>query len=50
MKSLTVFKTFLMFIGYPRSGHTLISSLLDAHPNAIVTNEFNVIDEQVFPV
>ena len=36
-------QTFLMFIGYPRSGHTLISSLLDAHPNAIVANEFEVI-------
>ena len=34
-----------MFIGYPRSGHTLISSLLDAHPNAIVANEFDVIGE-----
>lgn len=32
-----------MFVGYPRSGHTLISSLLDAHPNAIVANEFDVI-------
>lgn len=32
-----------MFIGYPRSGHTLVSSLLDAHPNAIVANEFDVI-------
>lgn len=36
-------QTFLMFIGYPRSGHTLVSSLLDAHPNAIVANEFDVI-------
>ncbi|XP_078374246.1 uncharacterized protein LOC144657760 isoform X2 [Oculina patagonica] len=36
-------QTFLIFIGYPRSGHTLISSLLDAHPNAIVANEFDVI-------
>ena len=34
-----------MFIGYPRSGHTLISSLLDAHPNAIVANEFDVISK-----
>ena len=35
--------TFLLFFGYPRSGHTLVSSLLDAHPNVIVANEFDVI-------
>ena len=36
-------KTLLIFIGYPRSGHTLVSSLLDAHPHVIVANEFDVI-------
>ena len=25
-----------IFVGYPRSGHSLISSLLDAHPNIII--------------
>ena len=34
-----------MFFGYSRSGHTLISSLIDAHPNAIVANEFDVISK-----
>ena len=34
-----------MFIGYPRSGHTLVSSLLDAHPNMIVANEFDVFSK-----
>jgi hypothetical protein len=32
-----------MFLGYPRSGHTLIRSLIDAHPNAIIANEFDVL-------
>lgn len=27
-----------LFIGYPRSGHTLVASLLDAHPNMIFSN------------
>lgn len=36
-------RTFCMFIGYPRSGHTLVGSLIDAHPNAIVANELNII-------
>ncbi|HLE78555.1 MAG TPA: sulfotransferase [bacterium] len=36
-------RTFCMFIGYPRSGHTLVGSLIDAHPNAIVANELNIV-------
>lgn len=36
-------QTLLIFIGYPRSGHTLVSSLLDAHPHVIVANEFDII-------
>ncbi|XP_032225413.1 uncharacterized protein LOC5501189 [Nematostella vectensis] len=35
--------TFVVFIGYPRSGHTLVSSLIDAHPHAIIANEFDII-------
>jgi hypothetical protein len=29
-------ETFVLFIGYPRSGHSLIGSLLDAHPEMVV--------------
>jgi len=29
-------ETFCVFIGYPRSGHSLIGSLLDAHPNIVI--------------
>lgn len=35
--------TYCMFIGYPRSGHTLVRSLLDAHPNAVIANEEHVL-------
>ena len=38
------FKTvekYCMFIGYPRSGHSLIGALLDAHPNIIIAHELN---------
>lgn len=28
-----------MFVGYPKSGHSLFGSLLDAHPEAIVAHE-----------
>lgn len=34
---------YCMFIGYPRSGHSLIGSLLDAHPNIVIANELDVL-------
>lgn len=38
-------ESFVMFIGYPRSGHTLIGSLLDAHPHIMVSNEYDVLKQ-----
>lgn len=32
-----------MFLGYPRSGHTLIASLLNAHPEMVIAHELNVL-------
>jgi hypothetical protein len=32
-------RTYIMFIGYPRSGHTLIGFLLDAHANAMIASQ-----------
>lgn len=34
---------YCMFVGYPRSGHTLVGSLLDAHPNAILALELDAL-------
>jgi hypothetical protein len=34
---------YCMFIGYPRSGHSLIGSLLDAHPVAIIAHELDAL-------
>lgn len=36
-------KTFCMFLGYPRSGHSLVGSLLDAHPNMVIAHELDVL-------
>ena len=33
-------KKFVFFIGYPRSGHSIIGSFMDAHPNMIIAHEF----------
>lgn len=31
---------FVVFVGYPRSGHSIIGSLLDSHPNMVVSDEY----------
>lgn len=35
---------FCLFIGHPRSGHTIIGSLLDAHPNIIIAHEQDILE------
>ncbi len=35
---------YCMFIGYPRSGHSIVGSLLDAHPNIVMANELNALE------
>jgi len=32
-----------MFIGYPRSGHSLIGSFLDAHPEIVLSHELDAL-------
>lgn len=34
---------YCMFIGYPRSGHTLIGASLDAHPNVVLGHEMDAL-------
>lgn len=34
---------YVEFIGYPRSGHTLVGSLLDAHPQIVIANELGAL-------
>jgi hypothetical protein len=36
-------KAFTLFIGYPRSGHSLVGSLIDAHSDAIIAHEANAL-------
>jgi hypothetical protein len=35
-------RAFCCFVGYPRSGHTLIGAMLNAHKNAVIAHELNV--------
>jgi len=36
-------EAFCLFAGYPRSGHSLVGSLLDAHPDATIAHELHVL-------
>lgn len=36
-------RTFCLFIGYPRSGHSLVGALLDAHPSILLAHEQHVL-------
>lgn len=38
-------QTFCLFIGHARSGHTLVGSLLDAHPEMIIAHELDALDQ-----
>ena len=33
-------KKFVIFIGYPRSGHSIVGSFMDAHPHMVITQLF----------
>ncbi len=36
-------ETYCMFLGNQRSGHSLVASLLDAHPNIAISHELNAL-------
>eukprot|EP00800_Vazella_pourtalesii_P012820 TRINITY_DN3003_c1_g4_i3.p1 TRINITY_DN3003_c1_g4~~TRINITY_DN3003_c1_g4_i3.p1 ORF type:complete len:174 (-),score=29.89 TRINITY_DN3003_c1_g4_i3:580-1101(-) len=36
-------KHFVLFIGYPRSGHSIVAALLDAHPHVVLSHELHVM-------
>jgi len=36
-------RTFVLFAGYSRSGHSLVGSLLDAHPQVLIAHELHAL-------
>ena len=38
-------ESFLFFVGWPRSCHSIVGSMLDAHPNIIVAHEFFLFEQ-----
>ena len=41
--SFAEIETYCTFIGYSRSGHSLIAALLDAHPNIVMAHELRAV-------
>ena len=41
----TSISKFLLFVGYARSGHSIIGSILDAHPHVIIAHEYSLISQ-----
>ena len=35
-------KTFAFFLGHPRSGHSIVASLMDSHPHMVISHEADV--------
>ena len=38
-------KSLVIFLGNPRSGTTLVRSIISAHPNAIISNELHLVKQ-----
>lgn len=36
---------FVFFIGYGRSGHSIVGSIMDAHPNVVIAHEYYLFDK-----
>lgn len=42
-RSFKDIRTYCTFIGYPKSGHSLVGALLDAHPNMVIAHELDTL-------
>lgn len=43
MPSFGELDAFCLFVGYPRSGHSLVGSILDAHPEVVIAHEADAL-------
>ncbi|KAI6655760.1 Sulfotransferase family protein [Oopsacas minuta] len=42
-KAGNMIKYFVLFIGYARSGHSIVAALLDAHPHIVISHELHAV-------
>ena len=38
---------FCLFVGYARSGSSVVGSIIDAHPNAVISHEYNILSSVI---
>ena len=43
MPAIDEVESYTMFVGHPRSGHTLVKALLNAHPEIVIGQEANIL-------
>ena len=43
-KNFSHIQKFLIFIGQPRSGHSVLGALLNAHPNISIGHNLDILD------
>lgn len=42
-EALSGVRTMCLFIGHPRSGHSIVGALLDAHPQVVISDELDAV-------
>lgn len=42
-KDIEDVRTFVIFVGFARTGHSIVGTLMDAHPDIIIAHEYNVL-------
>ncbi|MCV3273858.1 sulfotransferase [Roseobacter sinensis] len=45
---LSQLQTWCSFLSTPRSGHSLIGALIDAHPDAVIGSEYGIVDHLIW--
>lgn len=43
VERLATVERYCLFVGYPRSGHSLVGALLNAHPEILISNELDAL-------
>ena len=45
LATVNAVERFVFFVGYARSGHSMIGSVMDAHPNMVIAHEYFVLEK-----
>ncbi len=48
-KDIENVQKFIFFVGYARSGHSIVASMMDAHPDVVIAHEYNFLHQWASP-